>query len=292
MNRFGLPLVPTALFLLDRRQLQRPVLPRPARGRLRGRALLGRRAHRVGDGAPADGVPAWPGPRSPTRSRTTPRRKRTYAFVLTYLTVVAAGSRSRSALLAPWLVELLARRGSTRSRRAVVGPLAFGAVAYAAYIVIAIGVGRARRTQFNWVVTGAAAAVNVALNLILIPPYGMMGAAIATVAAYVDDVRRDGVVRAARLSRCRTSGGASRRPPRSAVALRRARQGRRRRAPAGVALALVYPLALLVLGFSSRTSAGGSRGSSSGERLLEQEAVQADDQHGHDAAATPSSSGG
>ena len=45
-------------------------------------------------------------------------------------------------------------------------------------------VGRARRTQFNWVVTGAAAIVNIALNLILIPPYGMMGAAIATIAAY------------------------------------------------------------------------------------------------------------
>ena len=66
----------------------------------------------------------------------------------------------------------------------VVGPLAFAAVAFGAYIVVAIGVGRARRTQFNWVVTGAAAAVNVALNLILIPPYGMMGAAVATIAAY------------------------------------------------------------------------------------------------------------
>ena len=32
--------------------------------------------------------------------------------------------------------------------------------------------------------TGAAAAVNVALNLILIPPYEMMGAAVATIAAY------------------------------------------------------------------------------------------------------------
>ena len=50
--------------------------------------------------------------------------------------------------------------------------------------MIAIGVGRARRTQFNWVVTGAAAVVNVALNFALIPTYGMMGAAIATVAAY------------------------------------------------------------------------------------------------------------
>ena len=50
---------------------------------------------------------------------------------------------------------------------------------------MAIGVGRAKRTQFNWVVTGVAALVNVALNLILIPPYGIMGAAVATVAAYV-----------------------------------------------------------------------------------------------------------
>jgi O-antigen/teichoic acid export membrane protein len=33
-------------------------------------------------------------------------------------------------------------------------------------------------------VTGAAAIVNVALNLALIPSYGMMGAAIATIAAY------------------------------------------------------------------------------------------------------------
>ena len=32
--------------------------------------------------------------------------------------------------------------------------------------------------------TGAAAVVNVTLNLVLIPPYGRMGAAIATVVAY------------------------------------------------------------------------------------------------------------
>ena len=50
--------------------------------------------------------------------------------------------------------------------------------------MLAIGIGRARRTQFNWVITGVAAVVNVVLNLTLIPVYGMMGAAIATVAAY------------------------------------------------------------------------------------------------------------
>ena len=50
--------------------------------------------------------------------------------------------------------------------------------------MLAIGIGRARRTQFNWVITGVAAIVNVTLNLTLIPLYGMMGAAVATVAAY------------------------------------------------------------------------------------------------------------
>jgi O-antigen/teichoic acid export membrane protein len=87
------------------------------------------------------------------------------------------------ALLSPWIVDWIAAPAFDESSR-VVGPLAFAAVAFGAYIVVAIGVGRARRTQFNWVVTGVAAAVNIVLNLLLIPPYGMMGAAVATIAAY------------------------------------------------------------------------------------------------------------
>jgi O-antigen/teichoic acid export membrane protein len=109
--------------------------------------------------------------------------RHTYAFVLTYLIVVTTWVATALTLLSPWLVEWLAAPAFASASR-VVGPLAFAAVAFGGYIVVAIGVGRARRTQFNWVVTGAAAAVNFALNLILIPPYGMMGAAIATVAAY------------------------------------------------------------------------------------------------------------
>ena len=109
--------------------------------------------------------------------------RRTYAFVLTYVVLVTTWVATGLALLSPWIVDWIAAPAFAESSR-VVGPLAFAAVAFAGYIVVAIGVGRAKRTQFNWVVTGAAAAVNVALNLLLIPPYGMMGAAIATVAAY------------------------------------------------------------------------------------------------------------
>jgi len=109
--------------------------------------------------------------------------RRTYAYVLTYLTVVTGWMALALTLLSPWLVDLLAAPRFAASEE-VVGPLAFATVSYGAYIVIAIGVGRARRTQFNWVVTGAAAVVNIALNFALIPAYGMIGAAIATVAAY------------------------------------------------------------------------------------------------------------
>ena len=57
----------------------------------------------------------------------------------------------------------------------VVAPLAFGAAAFGAYIVVQIGTGRARRTGSNWLVTGLGALLNVALNLALIPSFGRVG---------------------------------------------------------------------------------------------------------------------
>jgi O-antigen/teichoic acid export membrane protein len=86
-------------------------------------------------------------------------------------------------LLAPWLVRLLTTPTYYGGAR-VVPLLAFGATAFLAFNVMAIGIGRAKKTQFNWVVTGLAAVVTVVLNLILIPPYGMMGAAASTLVAY------------------------------------------------------------------------------------------------------------
>jgi len=108
---------------------------------------------------------------------------RTYAYVLTYLVALGSWAALALGLLAPWLVRLLTTPEFHPGER-VVGPLAFATAVFAAYVVVSIGVGRARRTGFNWVITGVAAVVNVALNLALIPRYGMMGAAAATVAAY------------------------------------------------------------------------------------------------------------
>src|SRR5581483_6112864 len=88
-------------------------------------------------------------------------------------------------VLSPWIVDLLARGSGFHRAYEAVALLSFGSAAYAGYTVLAIGIGRARQTQYNWIVSGAAALVNVALNFALIPPYGMVGAAVSTVAAYL-----------------------------------------------------------------------------------------------------------
>src|SRR6266542_4532676 len=111
--------------------------------------------------------------------------KRTYSYVLTYLLFVCSWVSLALGVLAPWLVEVLAPKHSFHRAADAVALLAFASTAYAGYTVVAIGIGRARQTQLNWVVSGAAAVVNVVLNVILIPRYGMIGAAISTAAAYV-----------------------------------------------------------------------------------------------------------
>jgi O-antigen/teichoic acid export membrane protein len=110
--------------------------------------------------------------------------RRTYAFVLTYLLAILSWAALALGALAPWVTALLTAPRFQRAEEGV-AILAFAGVAYAGYTVLAIGSGRARRTQLNWVVTGLGAAVNVGLNFWLIPAYGMVGAAISTLISYV-----------------------------------------------------------------------------------------------------------
>ncbi len=110
--------------------------------------------------------------------------KRAYAFVLTYLLAFASWGALALGALAPWWTKLLTAPKYQSAEKGV-ALLAFAGVVYAGYTVLAIGSGRARRTQLNWVVTGVGAAANIALNFWLIPEYGWIGAAISTLAAYV-----------------------------------------------------------------------------------------------------------
>jgi O-antigen/teichoic acid export membrane protein len=110
--------------------------------------------------------------------------RRTYAFVLTYLLTFASWVALAIGGLAPWWTRLLTNSHYQRAEKGV-ALLAFAGAIYAGYTVLAIGSGRARRTQLNWVVTGVGAAANVGLNFWLIPRWGMVGASVSTLAAYV-----------------------------------------------------------------------------------------------------------
>ena len=109
--------------------------------------------------------------------------KRTYAYVLTYLLTLTSWAALALGALAPWFVRVLTDPRYQRAEKGV-PLLAFAFTLYAGYTVLAIGSGRARRTQFNWVVTGVGAAVSIGLNFWLIPRWGMVGAAISMIVAY------------------------------------------------------------------------------------------------------------
>jgi O-antigen/teichoic acid export membrane protein len=181
MNRFGWPLVPSALALWVTNFSDRLFLVKLSGAEEVGLYSIGVRIASVIVLFLTAFRTAWPAFAYSIEDDTEARR--TYGFVLTYLLALVSWLALTLGLLSPWLVRLLTTSAFYSGHRPV-ALLAFAGVAQAGYVVVAIGIGRARKTQFNWVVTGAGAVLNVGLNLALIPPYGMMGAAIATVAGY------------------------------------------------------------------------------------------------------------
>jgi O-antigen/teichoic acid export membrane protein len=183
MNRFGMPLVPSALALWAINFIDRIFI-----AQYKGQAEDGvySVAVRISSAIVFLMIAfrlAWPAfAYSIDDDR---EARRTYSYVLTYLLFVCTWISVALGVLAPWLVAWLARGPGFHRAADAVALLAFASTAYAGYTVVAIGIGRARQTQFNWIVSGAAALVNIGLNFALIPPYGMIGAAVSTAAAYL-----------------------------------------------------------------------------------------------------------
>ena len=247
MNRFGLPLLPSALFLWMTNFSDRFFLVKLSDAEEVGLYSVGVRVASAMVLLLTAFRTAWPAFAYSIRDDGEARR--TYAYVLTYLVLVSSWLAVALGLLSPWLVDWLAADSFAEASR-VVPLLAFAAVAFAVYIVVSIGVGRIKRTQYIWAITLAGAAVNLALNLTLIPTYGMMGAAVATVAAFS--------VMAAGISwwsqriypvpyqwrRVLTAGLAGV----AVVVVGKLVEGG---LPVAIALTLAYPLLLLPLGFTN-----------------------------------------
>jgi O-antigen/teichoic acid export membrane protein len=110
--------------------------------------------------------------------------RRTYAAVVTWFVTGCAFVVAGMWLLSRWIVRALAAPEFFGSYKAI-GLVATGVTLYALYMVLVVILGRTGRTEFNFPATLAALAANIALNLALVPPLGIVGAGIALVASYL-----------------------------------------------------------------------------------------------------------
>jgi O-antigen/teichoic acid export membrane protein len=110
--------------------------------------------------------------------------RRAYATVVTLFVTGCAFVVTGMWLFSRWIVRALAAPEFFDSYEAV-GLIATAVTLYAVYMVLVVILGRTGRTEFNLPATLAALAVNVVLNLILVPPLGIVGAGLALVASYV-----------------------------------------------------------------------------------------------------------
>jgi O-antigen/teichoic acid export membrane protein len=110
--------------------------------------------------------------------------RRTYATVITLFLAGCAWLVVGLWLLAIYLIRFFAAPEYQDAYK-VVGLVAAGVTLYALYMVMVVVLGRTGRTEFNLPAALAALVSNVALNLILVPALGIVGAGLALVGSYL-----------------------------------------------------------------------------------------------------------
>jgi O-antigen/teichoic acid export membrane protein len=110
--------------------------------------------------------------------------RRTYATVITLFLAVCTWLVVGLWLLAEYLLRFFAAPKFFDAYE-VVGLIAAAVTLYALYMVMVVILGRTGRTEYNLPAALAALVTNVALNLILVPPLGIVGAGLALVASYL-----------------------------------------------------------------------------------------------------------
>jgi len=182
LMRFGLPTMPAELSLYGLNFVDRIILARSA-----GLAEVGLYSLAVKF---AQGVNvlvrgfqlAWPPLAYSIRDDDEARRA--YAAVVTWFVAGCAFVVTGLWLLSRQIVRLLAAPEFFAAHEAI-GLVATGVTLYALYMVLVVILGRTGRTEFNFPATLAALAANIALNLLLIPPLGIVGAGLALLASYL-----------------------------------------------------------------------------------------------------------
>ena len=101
---------------------------------------------------------------------------------LTYLIICLTAAALALTLFAQELISIVAPAFDDAYK--AVGLLTFSVVAFGVSTVVMAGISIVRRTKVLALLAVVAAAINIGLNFVLIPPFGMVGAAVATAVAY------------------------------------------------------------------------------------------------------------
>jgi O-antigen/teichoic acid export membrane protein len=110
--------------------------------------------------------------------------RRAYATIVTLFVAGCAFMVTGMWLFSRWIVRALAAPEFFGSYKAI-GLISTAVTLYALYLVLVVILGRTGRTEFNFPAAIAALLTNVVLNLILVPPLGIVGAGLALVASYL-----------------------------------------------------------------------------------------------------------
>ncbi len=110
--------------------------------------------------------------------------RQAYSVIVTWFAVLMAFVVSAVWLVAPWIVRIFAAPDYFPAQEAV-GPVAAGTALYALYMVLLVVLGRTGRTEFNFPATLAGVGVNIALNVILLPKLGILGAGVSLAISYL-----------------------------------------------------------------------------------------------------------
>jgi O-antigen/teichoic acid export membrane protein len=110
--------------------------------------------------------------------------RRAYATIVSLFVAGCAFVVTGMWLFARWFPRLLAAPAFFDSYEAI-GLISVAVTLYALYLVMVVILGRTGRTEFNFPAAIGALITNVVLNLLLVPPLGIVGAGLALVASYL-----------------------------------------------------------------------------------------------------------
>ena len=113
-----------------------------------------------------------------------PYAKRFYAKVLTYFLAIALFITLALSILSPEILRIISQREAYWRAWMVVPFIALSYLLYGLYAQVNVGISLRKKTQYIPFIVIGAAALNLLLNFLLIPRWGMMGAAVATVLSY------------------------------------------------------------------------------------------------------------